>query len=187
MPKAPDYPLVRFGAAKVLIAGGGKVALQKARGIPRAWSITVISPSLLAPLKPRVRWIKRKARAADVDHFDLVFAASSDPAANAALAKRALAKGKLVSVADQPERGNFRVPAVARAGKLSATVSTSGASPALAKALRIWLEGRLAKPELQKLALSLGRRRAALKQDPQAKDAALEKLKRPDFLQRMLR
>jgi precorrin-2 dehydrogenase/sirohydrochlorin ferrochelatase len=187
MPKAPEYPLVLRGEARVLIAGGGAVAAQKLKGLPRSWKLTVVSPSALAALKRRGRWIKRKAKPADVDAADLIFAATNDSRSNAALAKRALKMGKLVCVVDNPILGNFSVPALARAGRLSASISTGGASPALAKALRLWLEARLKKPALQRLLRSLGQRRAEFKKNPQAKAVALAKLKKPRFLEQLLR
>jgi siroheme synthase-like protein len=44
--------------------------------------------------------------------------------------------GAWVSSASDPEAGDFTLPAVWRSGPLLLTVSTSGASPALARALR---------------------------------------------------
>jgi precorrin-2 dehydrogenase/sirohydrochlorin ferrochelatase len=175
------------GAARVLIAGGGKVASRKLQGLPRSWKVTVVSPRILNSMKARAFWVRRGARITDVDAHDIIFAATNDLKLNARLAKRALKKGRLVCVVDQPGLGNFTVPAVVKAGRLSATLSTSGSSPALAKALRLWLKGRLSRPHLQKLVNQLGNGRAAFKKDPKAKAAALSQLGRPGFLERMLR
>lgn len=178
MPKAMNYSLVFHGPARVLIAGGGKVAAQKLKGLPKSWQVTVVSPDILKVMRKRALWIRRGARISDVDAYDIVFAATNHGPLNAALATRALKKRKLVCVADQPELGNFSVPAVVRAGALSIAISTSGASPALAKALRLWLEMRLKRPPLKKLVRFLGAGRAAFKKDPKAKAAALKQLGR---------
>jgi precorrin-2 dehydrogenase/sirohydrochlorin ferrochelatase len=64
----------------------------------------------------------------------------------------------LVNVVDVPDLCTFTVPSVLRRGPVTVAISTSGASPALAKALRKDLE-RLYPRSLGRFARSIGRAR----------------------------
>ncbi|MGQ9768359.1 MAG: uroporphyrinogen-III C-methyltransferase, partial [Anaerolineae bacterium] len=66
----------------------------------------------------------------------LVIAATDDPVVNHAVSVEAERHGCLVNVVDAPQHSNFIVPAVVRRGEVTVTVSTGGASPALARRLR---------------------------------------------------
>ena len=66
----------------------------------------------------------------------LVFAATNDPPTQEAVRRDAEAAGALVTVADDRARSRFLVPATFRQGDLTVAISTSGASPALARRLR---------------------------------------------------
>jgi precorrin-2 dehydrogenase/sirohydrochlorin ferrochelatase len=189
MPRAPELPLVlNPQGLRVLIVGGGKVARRKLQSLPRGLEVRVVAPSILPGIhRQGCLRIRRKVRMADLDQADIVFVTTNDPALNAKLARGALAKRKLISVADAPEKGNFSLPAVAKAGLLRISVSSSGASPAISKALRQWLQARLRGSKLVALARSLGRRRAWLKKNPQAKRALLMPLKDPKTFSDLLR
>ncbi len=63
-----------------------------------------------------------------------------------AVSAEAVRRNLLVNVVDDPSRCNFIVPAVLRRGDLVVTVSTSGHSPALARAVRERLE-KIFEPE----------------------------------------
>ena len=82
----------------------------------------------------------------DLHGVTLAFAASSDPNANAHLARLCREADILCNVGDAPDEGNFQVPAFCRIGQLTAAFSTNGLSPALARRIRReaeeWLGGR---------------------------------------------
>ncbi len=78
----------------------------------------------------------------DLDGAFLCVAASRDPAERDAIAREARARGVLVNVMDDIPNCDWAAPAVVRRGELVMTVSTGGASPALAKKLRKELEAR---------------------------------------------
>jgi precorrin-2 dehydrogenase / sirohydrochlorin ferrochelatase len=71
----------------------------------------------------------------------LVFGAGLDLADSEWLATEARALGIPVNIEDVPPLCDFHVPALVRRGDLLLTVSTGGTAPAMAAALRGWLEG----------------------------------------------
>ena len=87
-----------------------------------------------------VHTIQRGFREADLDGAALAIAATDDQAVNAAVARAAGERGIPVNVVDQPGLCSFYLPAVVRRGGLVIGVSTSGASPSLARRIRERLE-----------------------------------------------
>jgi precorrin-2 dehydrogenase/sirohydrochlorin ferrochelatase len=107
--------------------------------------VTVVSPDVIHVMQELVRqhdvtWRKKKYEPEDIEHAMLVIAATNHKAVNRDIAEQAK-DHQLVNVVDQPELGNFQVPAVLRRGKLTITVSTDGASPILARKIRDDLSG----------------------------------------------
>lgn len=134
-----DYPVfLDLRAVPVLVVGGGAVALRKAAGLAAAGaSVTVVAPTVhpdLVVLATEVR--RREFVDADVEGQRLVLTATDRPAVNAAVAAAATRAGVWVNSADDPANCTFILPAVARRGPVIAAVSSGGASPALAQALR---------------------------------------------------
>lgn len=126
----------------VVVFGGGKVAVRKARGLLEAGaSVTLISPELSEELP--VQWKKRRYRRGDLRNTVLAFAATNDRAVNARIAAEAKALGIYVNIADAPEECDFIVPSRVRRNSLQIAISTGGESPRLAKALRKQLESLL--------------------------------------------
>lgn len=126
---------------RVIVIGGGTVAERKLGPLLEAGaSVVVISPSLTERLheladKGRLIWISRTYAPGDLEGAFLVYAASSDAAVNAAVAREAKALGLPVNVASHAEAGNFISPAILRRGRLTVAVSTSGAGPGAAAAI----------------------------------------------------
>jgi precorrin-2 dehydrogenase/sirohydrochlorin ferrochelatase len=134
---------------RCVVVGGGKVAERKVRTLLRARaSVRVISPELTARL---AQWAAAKNisiarhgyRKGDLGRPLLVFAATNDPAVQRAVRADADALGALVNVADDREHSTFLVPASFAQGGLQVAISTSGASPALARSLRQRLQAML--------------------------------------------
>lgn len=135
---------------KCVVVGGGAVAHRKVKGLLLAGArVTVVSPSLkggLARLLRKaapgtLRHLSRPFRPRDLDGSLLAIAATNDSAVNLRVAEAARRRGTLVNVVDSPQACDFTVPSVLRRGPLCISVSTSGASPALAKSVREELEG----------------------------------------------
>ena len=78
----------------------------------------------------------RNYERSDLDGALLVVAATGDAGLNERVYRDAEARPMLVNVADVPELCNFILPAIVRHGPIGIAISTSGASPALAKRMK---------------------------------------------------
>ncbi len=163
------YPVfVRLTGAPCLVIGGGRVAERKVRGLLRAGArVTVVSPEAtpgLARLAERgkLTWKRRRYRRGDARDCALVYAATSNPEVQAAVAEEARDAGAWVNAVDRPELCSFLAPAVVARGDLVIAVSTSGGSPLLARRVRQQLERSIG-PEYGRAVKLLGavRRRLA--------------------------
>ncbi|MDR0267740.1 NAD(P)-dependent oxidoreductase [Paenibacillus sp.] len=129
-----------------MVIGGGHVAERKIGELLAGSAlVTVISPSVTPVLRQyyeqgKLNWLSRTYADGDLEGAFMVHAASDDRKVNLDVAKEARARGILVNVADQPECGSFIHPSVLRRGRLIIAVSTSGAGPLAAKAIRRKLE-----------------------------------------------
>jgi uroporphyrin-III C-methyltransferase/precorrin-2 dehydrogenase/sirohydrochlorin ferrochelatase len=90
----------------------------------------------LEELDRRVAVERRGWRPADLDGAFLCVASSDDPTERGAIAVAARERGVLVNVMDDVASCDWAAPALVRRGELVLTVSTGGASPALARKLR---------------------------------------------------
>jgi siroheme synthase-like protein len=143
----PFYPVfLDLAGRPTLVAGAGKVALRKVKGLLEAGArVTVVSPEALPEFERLgVRLLKRRFRRSDLNGIALAFAATNDRKANRAVALEAARRGIPVNVADCPEECDFLVPARVRSGDVQIAVSTGGRSPRLAAELRRKLESILA-------------------------------------------
>lgn len=188
------YPAVLdLTGAGVTVLGAGAVALQKLKGLPKgaAW-IRVVAPQASPAVKawvakrPEARLELRAFEPADLRGCRLLFCCTPDRDVNAYAARQARALGAWTCQAAEPSQGDLRVPAVIAAAGLLLTLSTGGASPALAKALRRRLEAWLKASDLAWVLDQLERRRPALKADPAAKQRLLAAVSAPAALELML-
>jgi precorrin-2 dehydrogenase/sirohydrochlorin ferrochelatase len=138
------YPaFINLCGKKCIVVGGGKVAERKITSLLKTEAeITVISPDLTDTLEEykkngRIKHVKRDYKKGDLKNAFLVIAATSDEKINSRVSGDA---PFLVNVVDRPELANFIVPSVMSRGAMTIAISTSGASPAMAKAVRKELE-----------------------------------------------
>lgn len=154
------YPIVLTGPIMAVVIGGGQVAERKVQGLLQGEAeVTVISPCLTPTLARlaqdgRIRAALRSYLPGDLAGARLAIAATDDAAVNAAVAEEAHQRGCLVNIVDDPQRCTFHVPAVIRRGEITVGISTSGASPALARYLRRQLDSLIG-PEYGQLAAML--------------------------------
>lgn len=140
------YPIfLELNGRPALVVGGGKVAARKAAGLVAAGAVvTVVSPALAPELAElaeagKIIWRKKRFSGEDAGEAFLIIAATNDCETNAEV-KKAAGPHQLVTIADNPDASDFHVPSIVRRGKLTLAVSTSGASPSLAKKIRGELE-----------------------------------------------
>jgi siroheme synthase-like protein len=138
---APPYPVnLVVAGRRCLVVGGGRVALQKVRGLADAGAeVTVVAPEVEAAIEPLAAVERRPYRRGEVAGYRLAIAATGDPGVNQQVYDDGEAAGVWVNSADDPERCSVTLPAQLRRGRLTVTVSTAGHSPAVAS----WLRDRL--------------------------------------------
>ena len=121
---------------RVVVVGLGRVGRRKAiRLVAAGATVVALDPMPAEPAPPGVTLVAEPYR---VDHLRgaaLAFAAAT-PEVNRRVVADAREVGVWVNAASEPDQGDFLVPASWRDGPIGLTISTSGASPALAAALR---------------------------------------------------
>ena len=128
-----------------MVVGGGKVASRKAaRLLESGADVTIIAPEASPEIvdlasQGRLRWLKREYVPQDLAGALLVFAATDSPEVNQRIAQDARSAGALANVASGAS-GDFLVPSMVRRGDLVVAIGTGGASPEVARRLRIMLE-----------------------------------------------
>ncbi len=136
---------------KVLIVGGGEVALRKVALLQRTGAlITVVAPELARELAElgaagRITVLLREFVPSDLEGARMVIVATSRRAVNRWIAKLSETRGIPVNVVDDREASRFIVPAIIDRDPVLVAVSTGGASPVLARRLRERLEAALPK------------------------------------------
>lgn len=136
------YPIqLNLKGKQALIIGGGKVAQRKLTGLLDAGAqITIVSPEITDTIREycqsgKVIWKQKSFTGDDLENKFLVIAATNDPGTNKAI-KRYVSPNQLLLMVDDPEESDFILPSVMNRGRLTLTVSTSGASPTLTKKIK---------------------------------------------------
>ena len=133
---------VEIGEQSGLVVGGGRVALHKLQKLlPYEPRLTVVAPVISEELgqfalENDICVINRGFEPGDLTGRHFVIAASDDREVNAAIGRLCREKWILVNVVDDKTACGFIFPSLVKAGKLSIGISTAGASPAAAAALR---------------------------------------------------
>ena len=139
----------RLQGKSALLVGGGEVALRKGRLLHRSGAkVSVVAPDVCADLRDIAVQSQgviheRAFESSDLTGQTLVICATDDPAVNAAVAQQAQARGLPVNVVDNPSLGDFIFPAIVDRSPVLISISSSGASPVLARKLRSQLESML--------------------------------------------
>jgi siroheme synthase-like protein len=139
-PVDDGYPIVvRLAGRRVVVVGGGEVALRKASGLRAAGAaVTVVAPRVVDGFAALdgVTFVRRAYEPADVEGAWLVVAATDDPHVQQQIFDDGERAGVFVNAVDDPDRCSYVLPAVARRGPVIVAVSTQGRSPSLAAQLR---------------------------------------------------
>ena len=149
-----------------IVVGGGEVGARKALGLERCGArVRVISREFSEKFngenRPALSLEHRAYERKDLENAFLVFAATDNAGLNRQIREDARQMGVLCCLADAPELGDFILPAVMARGDLVCAVSTSGASPALAKKVKAELAGMFG-PEYETFLVLMGNIRKRL-------------------------
>lgn len=169
---------------RLLIVGGGTVALEKLRVVLQqspATEITLVARNIsneiyeLAQTHDLLELREKEYQPGDMRFADLVIAAVDDPATSAQISCDARAAGILINVADQPDLCDFYLGSIVHKGSLKIAISTNGQSPTVAKRLKEVLQESLP-DEMEPLLHNMHRLRSRIKGDFSEKVKQLNKL-----------
>ena len=153
----------------VVLVGGGKVAVRKARLLLRAGaSLTVVCPEIDPELEKLLAehggtWQQSRYAETDLHGRKLAVAATPDGAVNRRVHDDAVALSLPVNVVDNPALCTVIFPSIIDRDPLLIAVSSSGQSPVLARLLRRKIEA-LVPAAYGRLARFAGRFRGLVKQ-----------------------
>ena len=131
---------------RVLVVGGGEIALRKARLLADAGAtLRVVSPDVGRELCELVEHgagelILRGYQADDLNGVSLVIAATDDVPLNAQISEQAQAIGIPVNVVDAPALCSVIFPAIVDRSPLIVAVSSGGDAPVRARLIRAKIE-----------------------------------------------
>jgi precorrin-2 dehydrogenase/sirohydrochlorin ferrochelatase len=121
---------------RVLVVGLGRVGRRKVEGLLAAGACVVgVDPIASWQAPPEITILAERYRAEHLAGVALAFAAATLEV-NRQVVADAKSSGIWVNSASEPDSGDFAIPASWHDGPITLSVSTSGASPALAVALR---------------------------------------------------
>lgn len=142
--EVPSYfACLRLSGRRAVVIGGGPIGLDKTEKLLACGAaVTLIAPTAIRALRElaaegSIVWHERAyAGPEDLDGAFICVASTDDTDTNVRIFEDAEQRNMLVNVADVPPLCNFIVPAITRSGPIAIAISTSGASPALAKRMR---------------------------------------------------
>ena len=131
---------------KVLLVGGGYIALEKLEKlVDFTKEITVISKEFSVDFSSfanehNIEMQERLYVEGDIEGFDIVIVATDTVTLHKAIFEESRSSRILVNSVDDTAYCDFIFPSYVKRGDLAISISTSGASPALAKRLRAYIE-----------------------------------------------
>ncbi len=138
------YPaILDLNGRSCLVVGAGSVGENKIKGlIAASATVKVVSKQASDQVRElaergEIDLALRAYEESDIENCFLVIAATEHTDTNRQVFDHAEKRGILCNVVDDPELCNFTLPSLHRNDDLIIAISTSGASPALARKLRL--------------------------------------------------
>lgn len=140
------FPIfLKLEELKVLLVGGGNVALEKLTAIINnspATQVHVVAKEVFPQFAEAAKQLNNititiaEYEPHYLDDCDIVIAAVNDIPLSKIICDDAKQKGKLINVADKPELCDFYLGSIVTRGNLKLAISTNGKSPTVAKRLK---------------------------------------------------
>ncbi len=139
-----NYPInLKSKNINALVIGAGSVALRKIdtllkQGITKIKVIdkNIAKEDFKFKDNPYVAYIQASYEDTCLEDINLVFVATDDKELNSAITKACYQENILCNVITNPNEGTFTLPAIVRKDNILISLSTSGLSPALSRALK---------------------------------------------------
>ena len=137
---------IKLDNARILIVGGGYIAHEKLDHLlDFTTDISIIAPELSADMKTLISkhslpYERRTYLEGDIKEFAIVVVAVDDIPLQAAIFEESKQYNCLCNAVDSVDYCDFIFPSYVKKDDLTIAISTSGASPAMAKHLRRYLE-----------------------------------------------
>ena len=136
---------LKLESLRLLIVGGGNVALEKLQAVLQnssATKIKIVAGEInekiytIAKGHSNIAILQKPYTESDLEDIEIVIAAVNDIDLSVQIRNDAKEKGILINVADKPELCDFYLSSVVRKGNLKIAISTNGKSPTIAKRLK---------------------------------------------------
>lgn len=122
--------------AELLAAAGGRIRILADDPAPELMTIVERAPD-------RLNIVRRRWQPEDLDGVSVAIADIEEPEEAAAFAQAARSRGALVNVVDKPAFCDFQFGALVNRSPVIVSISTDGAAPILAQAIRRRIEAAL--------------------------------------------
>ncbi len=136
--------MIQVEGHKALVVGAGQSAKGKIRALTDFGAdVTVVAPVISADVVKQgknIRIERRVYRPGETKDYEIVVAATDNPAVNKQVAHDAARFGAICSVADEPERGGFIFPQIIKRSSYSVAVCTEDMDGMLAAKLKEKIE-----------------------------------------------
>lgn len=143
----PYFPMfIDIADKKILVAGGGTIALRRIRTLLKFGAdIHVIAPELCEELtqleeEGKIKAEHREYRTGDIRGAQIVLAATDDHEVNRKIWEECRASGITVNVADDKKLCDFYFPSVVMTDEAVIGINSGGADPSITKKIRRKIE-----------------------------------------------
>ncbi len=141
------FPIfLKLTGKKVLIVGGGLIALQKIQALLSTDAkLVVMAPVIIPEVKAqqgefpnfrKIEFVEREYQLGDEKEFFLVIAATDIAELNEVIYYRCQDQSILVNSVDKPDNCDFYIPSVIESGDIKVAISTNGKAPSVSQRMR---------------------------------------------------